>query len=88
MLTGRLCSHLGPGPEVPHVLQFGLVEHPAVAELLQAHIFCLSGIAGRTLLEQQLELLVAPAHCGPQSLQGDTAEASEKWTRTGRRHAV
>lgn len=69
-------SHLGalPAPELSQVLQLGLVQHPAITELLQTHVLCLStggssSLPGRTLLEQQLELLLPPGQPCLQCLQ-------------------
>ncbi len=72
-------SHLGtgPGPDASHILQFGLVEHPAVAKFLQTDIFCWSSLTALTLLKQQLELLLTPDHSGPQILHQDTVEGFE-----------
>lgn len=68
-------SHLstGSGPDFSYIFKFRLVEHPAVAKLLQTHILCWSR-ASFTLLEQQLELFLTPGHFCPQSLHRDTAE--------------
>lgn len=69
-------SHLGAHPELPHVLQLGLVQHPAVAQLLQTHVLrpssSPSGVPDWTLLQQQLELLLAPAQSCSQRLGQDT----------------